>query len=189
MTELGNAVNDMMNQAFPSIVDMRFTANMETLLDGVEEGSVRWKTVIENFYPDLDEAVKAAEKDLEEVKIADEVSEEICENCGVHMVIKYGPHGKFLGCPNFPQCRNTKPYYEKIGVACPECGKDLVIRMSKKGRRYFGCMGFPECNFMSWDRPVAEKCPKCGSYMVQKGNRMVCANKECGTIISNTIEK
>ena len=189
VTELGNAVNDMMNQAFPSIVDMRFTANMETLLDGVEEGSVRWKTVIENFYPDLDEAVKAAEKDLEEVKIADEVSEEICENCGVHMVIKYGPHGKFLGCPNFPQCRNTKPYYEKIGVACPECGKDLVIRMSKKGRRYFGCMGFPECNFMSWDRPVAEKCPKCGSYMVQKGNRMVCANKECGTIISNTIEK
>ncbi|MCR4895537.1 MAG: type I DNA topoisomerase [Lachnospiraceae bacterium] len=189
VTELGNAVNDMMNQAFPSIVDLRFTANMETLLDSVEEGTVKWKTVIANFYPDLDEAVKAAEKELEHVKIEDEVSEEICENCGVHMVVKYGPHGKFLACPNFPECRNTKTFYERIGVPCPKCGKDVVIRMSKKGRRYFGCMGFPDCDFMSWNRPVKERCPECGSYMVEKGNRMVCANKECGHIISNTTEK
>ncbi len=189
VTELGNAVNDMMNQAFPSIVDLHFTANMETLLDSVEEGTVKWKTVIANFYPDLDEAVKAAEKELEHVKIEDEVSEEICENCGVHMVVKYGPHGKFLACPNFPECRNTKTFYERIGVPCPQCGKDLVIRMSKKGRRYFGCMGFPDCDFMSWNRPVKERCPECGSYMVEKGNKMVCANKECGHIISNTTEK
>ncbi len=180
VTELGNAVNSMMEKAFPTIVDVAFTANMETLLDGVEEGSVKWKTIVENFYPDLDEAVKNAEKDLEEVKIADEVTDEICENCGRNMVVKYGPHGKFLACPGFPDCRNTKPFYEKIGVPCPDCGKDLVIRMSKKGRRYFGCMGYPDCNFMSWDKPVEKKCPKCGKYMVEKGKRIACSDKACG---------
>ncbi len=165
-----------------TIVDPRFTANMEALLDGIAEGKVRWKTVIENFYPDLHEAVLEAEKTLEKVKIADEETEEICENCGRHMVIKYGPHGKFLACPGFPECHNTKPYYEKIGVACPNCGKDIVVRMSKKGRRYYGCMGNPECDFMVWQKPSKKKCPRCGSMMLEKGSRLVCADKECGYI-------
>ncbi|MBQ3899232.1 MAG: type I DNA topoisomerase [Lachnospiraceae bacterium] len=179
-TELGNAVNDIMEEAFPTIVDESFTANLETLLDGVESGDVKWKTIVQNFYPDLDEAVKAAEKKLEKVKIADELSDEICEECGRRMVIKYGPHGKFLACPGFPDCRFTKPFYEKIGVPCPKCGKDIVMRMSKKGRRYYGCIGYPDCDFISWDKPVAEKCPKCGSFMVAKGKYNLCSNKECG---------
>ena len=120
VTELGEAVNNIMKKAFPSIVDVNFTANMESLLDGVEEGSVKWKEVIRNFYPDLNEAVKAAEKELESVKIEDEVTDVVCEKCGRNMVVKYGPHGKFLGCPGFPECRNTKPYLEKIGVARSE---------------------------------------------------------------------
>ena len=182
MTELGDVVNNIMKTAFPTIVDPRFTANMEALLDGIAEGKVRWKTVIENFYPDLHEAVLEAEKTLEKVKIADEETEEICENCGRHMVIKYGPHGKFLACPGFPECHNTKPYYEKIGVACPNCGKDIVVRMSKKGRRYYGCMGNPECDFMVWQKPSKKKCPRCGSMMLEKGSRLVCADKECGYI-------
>ncbi len=182
MTELGEVVNNMMKQAFPAIVDPRFTANMESLLDGVAEGTVKWKTIVENFYPDLDEAVKQAEIDLEKVKIADEETEEVCENCGRHMVIKYGPHGKFLACPGFPECHNTKPYYEKIGVECPKCGKDIVIRKTKKGRKYYGCMGNPECDFMVWQRPSTERCPDCGSIMLIKGNKLVCSDNECGYV-------
>lgn len=132
VTELGEVVNNMMQEAFPAIVDVNFTANLETLLDGVGEGKVNWKTVVSNFYPDLDEAVKKAEQDLAKVQIADEESDEVCEHCGRKMVIKYGPHGKFLACPGFPECRNTKPYFEKIGVACPKCGKDIVIKKTKK---------------------------------------------------------
>ncbi len=182
MTEMGEVVNSMMKRAFPSIVDPTFTAQMEGLLDGVAEGTVKWKTVIENFYPDLDEAVKQAEKDLEKVKIADEETDEVCENCGRKMVIKYGPHGKFLACPGFPQCHNTKPYYEKIGVLCPKCGKEIVVKKTKKGRKYYGCMGNPECDFMSWQKPSAKKCPECGSMMLEKGNRLVCENRDCGYV-------
>ena len=182
LTEIGEVVNSMMKQSFPSIVDVNFTANMEGLLDMVEEGKVEWKEVIRNFYPDLEEAVKKAEKELETVKIEDEVTDVICEECGRNMVIKYGPHGKFLACPGFPECRNTKPYLEKIGVPCPVCGKDVVIRKTKKGRKYYGCENNPECEFMSWQKPSKEKCPECGGYMVEKGNRLVCANKECGYV-------
>lgn len=182
VTELGEVVNHMMKEAFPTIVDVNFTANMEALLDGVEDGSVKWKTIVSNFYPDLDEAVKEAEANLPQVKIADEVSEEICENCGRNMVIKYGPHGRFLACPGFPECRNTKPYFEKIGVDCPKCGKDIVIKMTKKGRRYFGCSGYPDCDFMVWDRPSREKCPECGSVMLEKGSKLVCMNADCGHV-------
>ena len=182
VTELGEAVNDIMKKAFPTIVDVNFTANMESLLDGVGDGKVKWKEVIRNFYPDLDEAVKAAEKELENVKIEDEVSDVICEKCGRNMVIKYGPHGKFLGCPGFPECRNTKPYFENIGVACPKCGKDIVLKKTKKGRRYFGCEDNPHCDFMSWQKPVSKKCPKCGGYMIEKGNKIVCADENCGYI-------
>lgn len=184
ITEVGEVVNNIMKQSFPSIVDVNFTANMEGLLDMVEEGKVEWKEVIRNFYPDLDEAVRTAEKELESVKIEDEVTDVICEECGRNMVIKYGPHGKFLACPGFPECRNTKPYLEKIGVACPVCGKEVVIRKTKKGRKYYGCENNPECEFMSWQKPSKEKCPECGSYMVEKGNKLVCANEKCGYVAS-----
>ena len=183
LTELGEVVNNMMKKAFPSIVATDFTANMEGLLDCVEEGTVNWKTVVENFYPDLEKAVEAAQKELEQVKIEDEVTDVVCEECGRHMVIKYGPHGRFLACPGFPECRNTKPYLEKIGVPCPKCGKDVVLRRTKKGRKYYGCENNPECDFMSWQKPSAQKCPSCGSYMVEKGNKLVCANETCGYVM------
>ena len=182
ITELGEVVNNMMKEAFPSIVDVNFTANMESLLDSVGEGTVPWKTVVENFYPDLDAAVKEAEKNLEKVTIEDEVSDVVCEECGRNMVVKYGPHGKFLACPGFPECRNTKPYLEKIGVACPKCGRDVVIRKTKKGRKYYGCEGNPDCDFMSWQKPSTQKCPQCGGYMVEKGSRLVCADASCGYV-------
>ncbi len=156
MTEIGEVVNRIMQQSFPSIVDVNFTANMEGLLDMIAEGKVEWKSVISNFYPDLDEAVQIAEKELEKIKIADEETDIICEDCGRNMVIKYGPHGKFLACPGFPECRNTKPYLEKIGVPCPLCGKDVVIRKTKKGRKYYGCEDNPNCEYMSWKKPTEE---------------------------------
>ncbi len=154
LTEIGEVVNNMMKQSFPSIVDVHFTANMEGLLDMIAEGKVEWKSVIGNFYPDLNEAVEVAQKELEKVRIADEVTDVICEECGRNMVIKYGPHGRFLACPGFPECRNTKPYLEKIGVACPLCGKDVVVRKTKKGRKYYGCEDNPTCEYMSWKKPT-----------------------------------
>ena len=157
ITELGEIVNDMMMRAFPSIIDTDFTANVEGLLDCIAEGTVHWKTVVRNFYPDLEAAVGDAEAKLENVKIADEESDIVCEECGRNMVIKYGPHGKFLACPGFPDCRNTKPYLEKVGAACPQCGKDIVVRKSKKGRRYYGCENNPECDYMTWQRPKADE--------------------------------
>ena len=154
VTEIGEVVNNIMKESFPTIVNEHFTANMESLLDSVAEGEVNWKTVISNFYPDLEEAVQKAEKELEKIEIADEVSEEICEECGKNLVVKYGPHGKFLACPGFPECRNTKPYYEKIGQSCPNCGKDIVIKRTRKGRKYYGCIDNPNCDFMSWNKPA-----------------------------------
>ncbi len=184
VTELGEVVNNMMKEPFPTIVDVNFTANMEALLDGVEEGTVKWKTIISNFYPDLDEAVKIAEQELAQVTIADEVSDEKCELCGKQMVIKYGPHGRFLACPGFPECRNTKPYFEKIGVSCPKCGKDIVLKKTKKGSKYFGCIDNPECDFMVWQKPTGEKCPKCGDILLEKGNKWVCIDERCGYVTS-----
>ncbi|MCH5332364.1 MAG: type I DNA topoisomerase [Agathobacter sp.] len=180
VTEMGAVVNSIMKASFPTIVDERFTANMESLLDSVADGEVPWKSVVANMYPDIEAAVQEAEQELTKVTIEDEVTDEICEACGRNMVIKYGPHGKFLACPGFPDCRNTKPYYEKIGVACPECGRDVVIKTTKKGRRYYGCIGYPDCEFMSWARPVEKKCPRCGSYMVDKGSRLACSDTHCG---------
>ncbi len=182
ITELGEAVNSIMLEAFPTIVDERFTANMESLLDKVAEGSVGWKAVVSNFYPDLEEAVQTAEKDLEKIQIEDEVTDVECDLCGRNMVIKYGPHGRFLACPGFPECRNTKPYLEKIGVECPQCGKEIVMRKTKKGRKYYGCEANPECDFMSWQKPSKEKCPECGGHMVEKGNKLVCADNQCGYV-------
>lgn len=189
VTEIGEVVNSIMKENFPTIVDEHFTANMESLLDGVAEGTVNWKMVVSNFYPDLCEAVKEAGKELEKVTIADEVSDEICEECGRNMVIKYGPHGKFLACPGFPDCRNTKPYYEKIDVACPKCGKDIVLKKTRKGRKYYGCIDNPNCDFMSWGRPVGRNCPRCGSFMVAKGSKFACSDEQCGFTTDAEAEK
>lgn len=182
VTELGEAVNQIMIKGFPVIVDTEFTANMESLLDNIEEGLINWKTVVTNFYPDLEEAVTAANEELEHVKIEDEVTEELCDVCGRNLVVKYGPHGKFLACPGFPDCRFTKPHFEKIGVECPKCGKDIVLKKTKKGRKYFGCIDNPDCDFMSWQRPSSVRCKKCNSIMMIKGNKLACSNEECGFV-------
>lgn len=188
ITELGAAVDDILRKSFPEIDNVQFTAYMETMLDSVAEGKTDWKTILRNFYPDLDTEVKNAEKNLGKVKVADEVSDVICDKCGRNMVVKYGPHGKFLACPGFPECRNTKPYFEKADIACPKCGQDVVIRRSKKGRLFYGCVN-PECDFISWNKPVAEKCPECGSYMVEKGSRLLCSNPQCGFSMSRKKEE
>ena len=153
VTELGQVVNDVMVKEFPSIVDEKFTARMEEQLDNVADGKLDWKETVRDFYPELDEAVIKAEKELENIKIADEETDEICELCGRNMVIKYGPHGKFLACPGFPECKNTKPFLEKIGVKCPKCGGEVVIRKTKKGRVFYGCEHNPECDYMNWKKP------------------------------------
>ena len=180
ITELGEVVNSMMIQAFPEIVDVNFTANLEGLLDCVGAGTVNWKTVVRNFWPDLKAAVDKAEKELENVTIEDEKTDVICENCGRNMVIKYGPHGKFLACPGFPECRNTKPYFEKTGIKCPKCDGEVIIKKTPKGRKYFGCENNPECDFMTWQKPTGRLCPKCQAALVIKGNGIVCSNSECG---------
>ena len=156
VTELGTAVNELMRGSFPSIVDEQFTANMEYMLDSVAEGKTDWKSLIRNFYPDLRTAVDEAEKNLGRVKIADEVTDVICDKCGRNMVIKYGPHGKFLACPGFPECRNTKPFVEKIGLKCPRCGSDIVIRRNKKGRLFYACEN-QECEYVSFTKPKGDK--------------------------------
>ena len=155
VTELGQAVNEMMVKSFPTIVDSKFTANMEYMLDSVAEGNTEWKTLISNFYPDLAAAVNAARENTEKVKVADQVTDVICDKCGRNMVVKYGPHGKFLACPGFPECRNTKPYVEKIGMKCPRCGAEVIQRRSKKGRLFYACEN-PDCEFVSFNRPKAD---------------------------------
>ena len=182
LSELGDIVNQIMVKAFPSIVDVNFTATMEALLDSVAEGTIEWKTVIRNFYPDLIESVSKAEKVLEKIELHDEETDVECELCGRKMVIKYGPHGKFLACPGFPDCRNTKPYYEKIGVTCPKCGGEIVIKKTQKGRRYYGCINNPECDVMTWQKPSDKRCPKCGNMLLERGNKLVCADNTCGYI-------
>ncbi len=180
VTELGEAVNQVMNKAFSAIVDTSFTANIESLLDMIEAGDIEWKVVIRNFYPDLADAIENARKELDDINIEDEKSDVVCELCGKTMVIKYGPHGKFLACPGFPECKNTKPHYEKIGVSCPLCGDEVILRKTKKGRKYYGCIKAPECDFMSWAKPSEKKCPECGRYMIEKGKKLLCSNTDCG---------
>ena len=189
ITELGEVVNGIMLQAFPSIMDVHFTASMEELLDKVEEGEVEWRSILRDFYPGLKEAIDAAQEELEQVKIEDEITDVICEQCGRNMVVKYGPHGRFLACPGFPDCRNTKPYYEKIGVPCPLCGKEVVLKKTKKGRKYYGCEDNPDCGFMSWQKPSKEKCPQCGGYLLEKGSKLVCASESCGFVKVQEKEK
>ena len=183
-TELGEMVDEIMKTYFPDIVDIDFTANMEKRLDDVEMGKEEWKQIIRDFYPDFKKSVENAAEKLEKIEIKDEETDIVCEKCGRNMVIKYGPHGKFLGCPGFPECHNTKPYLEKIGVACPKCGKDVILKKTKKGRMFYGCEGYPECDFVSWQKPSDKKCPKCGGYMIEKGSKLVCADETCGYVES-----
>ena len=157
VTELGLAVDDMMRKNFPTIIDTAFTANMESLLDSVAAGDTKWKTIVENFYPDLEEAVAKAQQEVEKITIRDEETDIPCDKCGRHMVIKYGPHGKFLACPGFPECRNTKPYVEYAGFTCPECGAECVKRRSKKGRIFYSCSRYPDCAYMTWSKPKDAK--------------------------------
>ena len=157
VTALGEAVNDLMKEAFPDIVDVHFTADMEEELDKVGNGTVGWKTVLREYWPGLKESVDKAQAELSRVKVEDKVTDVICDKCGRNMVIKFGPHGQFLACPGFPECRNTKPIVEKAGVPCPECGGDIIVRRTKKGRRYYACANYPECKYMTWQKPRVKK--------------------------------
>ena len=168
-TELGMLVNDLMMEYFPNIMDYQFTAEMEQKLDKIEEGQIEWRSLLEEFYGPFTKYLEHADKSLEKIEIQDEVSDVVCENCGRNMVVKTGRYGKFLACPGFPECKNTKPIVEEIDVICPKCEKgSVVIRRSKRGRKFYGCSRYPDCDFVSWDLPVKDKCPNCGSYMVQK---------------------
>ncbi len=183
-TELGRMVTSMMEEYFTDIVDTEFTAAMESELDGVEEGKVEWKQIVRDFYPPFEKTLEKAEQQIEKIEVRDEVSDIPCDKCGAMMVYKMGRFGRFLACPNFPECRNTKPIITYISTPCPKCGARLMEKISKKNRRFFGCERYPECDFVSWEMPVEERCPQCGSYMVEKRGRKgevwhLCANETC----------
>lgn len=183
-TELGEMVDEIMKTYFPDIVDIDFTANMEKRLDDVEMGKEEWKQIIRDFYPDFKKSVENAAEKLEKIEIKDEETDIVCEKCGRNMVIKYGRYGKFLACPGFPECQNAKPYFEKAGVNCPECGGKVLIKKTKRGRIYYGCEHNGDgCDFMSWNKPTGEKCPECGAFLEEKGRKnpkIVCSNEKCG---------
>lgn len=182
-TELGEIVISLLKEHFPDIVNLEFTARLEEKLDLVEEGIVSWKAVVEDYYTPFSLTLAQAEEKIGKVKIEDQISDELCENCGRNMVIKMGRYGKFLACPGFPDCRNTKPLFEEAGLNCPKCSKPLVIRRSKKGRKFYGCSAYPECDFVSWEMPAPDPCPECQQLMVIKTSKrqkkLVCTNKEC----------
>lgn len=184
-TELGVMITDMMKEYFSDIVDIAFTAGMENQLDRVEEGELDWHEVIEGFYGPFEKTLENAESKIEKVDIKDEVSDVVCDKCGAMMVYKIGRFGRFLACPNFPECRNTKAILVEIEAPCPKCGAKLLQKTSRKGRKFYGCERYPDCDFVSWEMPVKEKCPKCGSYMTlsrtKKGDFYVCANETCRT--------
>lgn len=183
-TELGEIVVQVLQEFFEDIIDIDFTAEMEEKLDKIEAGQQNRQEVLESFYVPFEEKLKIAEQELEKITIEDEVTDEKCEFCGRNMVIKTGRYGKFLACPGFPECKNTKPIVTEIGVKCPLCGGDIVVKRSKRGRTFYGCSNYPDCKFVSWERPIDKPCPKCGSLMVKKrakaGEYEACTNKECG---------
>lgn len=185
-TELGFIVTKIMKENFEDIIDIKFTADMESKLDLIKDGQREWSGVIKEFYGPFEQSVEKANETIEKIKIPDEVSDVVCEKCGAMMVYKMGRFGRFLACPNFPSCRNTKALVEKIDVLCPKCGAAIIKRKSKRGKPFYGCERYPECDFVSWDRPVAEKCPKCGSMMVYKmgarGAYTMCTNKDCAYV-------
>jgi DNA topoisomerase-1 len=184
-TELGFIVTDLLLKFFPKIIDVEFTANLESRLDAIEEGDTNWRQLLANFYASFQQELDHARKEIEKVVVEDEVSDEVCEVCGRHLVVKHGRYGKFLACPGFPQCRFTKPILEDTGAKCPRCGEgNIVARRSKKGRKFYGCSNYPECDFVLWNKPIAKHCPQCESLLVEKGSRKgvyyQCINKECG---------
>ena len=182
-TELGVMITDMMKEYFSDIVDIAFTAGMEEQLDDVEAGKRQWREVISEFYGPFEKTLEHAEQSIEKVEIKDEVSDVVCDQCGAMMVYKLGRFGRFLACPNFPACRNTKAIQVEIAAPCPKCGGKLLEKTSRKGRKFYGCERYPECDFVSWEMPVEQKCPKCGGYMVfkrgKKENYYLCANEAC----------
>ena len=182
--ELGRMVNSVMTQYFAPIVDLEFTAQMEEKLDSIEAGKLEWKQMLREFYPPFEKMLEEAEQAIEKVELRDEPSDEICDKCGANMVYRVGRYGKFLACPNFPDCRNTKPVLNYIDAKCPKCGGRLLEKTSRKNRKFYGCEHYPECDFVSWEMPVDERCPKCGSYMILKRSRKgetcyLCANEAC----------
>ncbi len=183
-TELGFIVVDMLKNYFKEIIDAEFTADLEKKLDSIEDGDVEWVDVLSEFYEPFKNTLEIAEKEIGKIKIADEVTDEVCEKCGRNLVIKMGRYGKFLACPGFPECTYTKPFLEPICVKCPNCGGELVARRSRKGRLFYGCAGYPDCKFVLWDRPTKEKCPECGGLMTEKSSKskttLCCINEECG---------
>ncbi len=183
-TELGNIVNNILSEYFKQIVDVEFTAEMESKLDAVEDGKDDWRKVVDEFYKPLKKSIDVAEKEVAKITIKDEVTDIKCEKCGRNMVIKHGRFGDFLACPGYPECKNTKPIVEELDVKCPKCGGKVLVKRSRKGRKFYGCSNYPKCDFVSWYEPVNEKCPACGSYMVKKynktrGNYLECSNSEC----------
>lgn len=184
-TELGRLVTKMLKEHFPSIIDIEFTAQMESELDAIGEAGRDWRQVLQGFYDPFTEALAEAEKAIQQVELPPEETDEVCSRCGRKMVIKHGRYGPFLACPGYPECKNTQPLLQKIGVNCPKCGRDIVVRRTKRGRVFYGCSGYPDCDFLSWDRPAGRDCPRCGTYMVErsarnKGKYLACANEECG---------
>ncbi|MBM7644345.1 DNA topoisomerase-1 [Scopulibacillus daqui] len=171
-TELGEVVLDLIVEFFPEIIDVDFTAKMENDLDAIEEGETNWIKIVSDFYADFEKHLEKAEKEMKEVEIKDEPAGIECDKCGSEMVYKMGRYGKFLACSNFPDCRNTKPILKKVGVTCPKCKEgEIVERRSKKRRIFYGCDRYPECDFVSWDKPLSRSCPKCGEYLVEKKSK------------------
>lgn len=179
VTELGTIVNDIMTNYFSTISNIRFTAYLEKELDEIAEGKKQWKSIIKDNYGKFEQELNHAEEKLEKVVILDEVTDEICEKCGKNMVVKYGPKGKFLACPGFPECKNARPFYKKIGILCPQCGGEIVERLTPKNRKYFGCINYPNCDFATWKIPTGKLCTKCNSPLVELNNKIICSNKVC----------
>lgn len=185
-TELGEIVNHLIKNNFGNVINVDFTAKMESQLDEIEEGQIEWKQVLRDFYPSFENMIEEAYEKIEHIDIEDEKTDILCEKCGANMVIKYGKYGKFLACPNFPTCSNIKPFFEEAGVNCPECNGKVLIKKTKKGRKFFGCENNPDCEFVSWSKPTGGKCPKCNSFLIEKGTKkkiISCSNDDCGYYI------
>lgn len=181
-TELGKLVTNILKEYFKDIIDIEFTAELEENLDKIEEGKLEWTEVVRKYYQPLEKELEIARNTMLKVKVEDEETDIVCENCGRKMVIKKGRYGKFLACPGYPECKNTKPYYDYLDMSCPKCGKRIIEKKSKKGKRYYTCEGYPDCDLILWEKP-AKNCPKCGSLMFEKGRKgnkkLICSNENC----------
>ena len=182
-TELGKVVTKLLEQYFEQIVNLEFTADIESKLDIIADGNNQWKEIVSNYYEPIEKNLEVASKEIEHINM-DEATDEICEKCGSPMVIKHGRFGRFLACSNYPECKNAKPILQKLGMKCPKCGDgDIIVRKSKKGKVFYGCSKYPECDFVSWDKPTGNKCPDCGSPLVEADKKSKhkekCSNKEC----------